>query len=241
MSAGPIVEAIAARGLRRSFGPQRGVDAVDLTITQGETVALLGSLGSGKTTLVELMVGLCRPDAGTVRVFGLEPRTAVAAGRVSAVVRSGGLLPDFTVAETVRTVAGAIGAGAAASEVMGCAGIADVAGRRVGDCTPGEVRRLRLALALLPDPDVLVLDEPAKGLDADAAGAFWAAMRDDAEAGRTVVFTTSDRAEAQAFAGRIVVLAHGRVVADGMAATVGAQATVGVRPAGHVAGEQSAR
>ncbi|GAA2060623.1 ABC transporter ATP-binding protein [Williamsia deligens] len=222
--------ALEARALTRSFstrgsGSVRAVDGVDLAIRQGEVVAFLGPNGAGKTTTLDMALGLTRPDSGSVRLFGMSPDEAVAAGRISAVLQSGGLLPDFTVGETVAIIAATHRGSTSVDEVMARAGITEIAGRKVSKCSGGEQQRLKFALALLPDPDLIVLDEPTAGMDVESRRAFWAAMRDDAGAGRTVLFATHYLEEADAFADRIVMIAGGRVVADGTTAQIRAQAS----------------
>lgn len=222
--------AIELRGLVKTFGTKggalvRAVDRIDLTINSGEVVAVLGPNGAGKTTALDMVLGLTSPTAGTVAVFGAQPRRAVMAGRVSAVLQTGGLLRDITVRETVQMIASTFPEHAGVDEVISRAGLTALAGRKVSKCSGGEQQRLRFALALLPDPDLLVLDEPTAGMDVSARREFWDTMHADADAGRTVVFATHYLEEADAFAGRIVMIAGGRVVADGATEEIRAQAT----------------
>jgi ABC-2 type transport system ATP-binding protein len=217
--------AIEVESLHRSFRspggePVHAVAGVDLRIGAGEVVAVLGPNGAGKTTLIDMMLGLTEPTRGTVRVFGLPPRRAVTAGRISAVLQTGGLLRDLTVRETVQLIASTFPAHADVDDVIARAGISGQADRLVSKCSGGEQQRLRFALALLPDPDLLVLDEPTAGMDVEARRGFWASMHAEAAEGRTVVFATHYLAEADDFADRIVVLAEGRVIADGPTAEI---------------------
>ena len=212
--------AIELAGLTKHFRASGGVtvhavDGVDLTVHQGEVVALLGANGAGKTTSLDIVLGLTRPTRGTARVLGRHPHEAVAAGRVSAVLQSGGLLRDLTVRETVELVASLCLDPRPADEVLERAGLTGISRRMVSKCSGGEQQRLRFALALLPDPDLLVLDEPTAGMDVAARHEFWDAMHDDAAAGRTVVFATHYLEEAESFAARIVLMAGGKVLADG--------------------------
>ncbi len=221
--------AIRLRDVTRTFpsaeGTVRAVDGIDLTIGGGEVVALLGPNGAGKTTTLDMVLGLTTPTSGSVSVYGAPPREAVAAGRVSAVLQTGGLLRDLRVGETVELVASMYAAHAPVEEVMARAGLEGLAGRLVSRCSGGEQQRLRFALALLPDPDLLVLDEPTAGMDVTARRDFWATMHAEADAGRTVVFATHYLEEADSFADRIVLVAGGRVVADGPTAEIRAHAT----------------
>ncbi len=224
--------AIRTSGLRKTFGTTDGgtvvaVDAVDLVVEPGEIVAFLGPNGAGKTTTVDMLLGLTRPDAGTVEVFGTSPSEAVRAGRVSAVMQTGGLLNDFTVEETVRAIAALHGRTDRVELVLERARLTDLAQRRVEACSGGEQQRLKFALALVPDPDLVVLDEPTTGMDVGARQEFWRAMRADAALGRTIVFATHYLAEADEFAERTVLMNHGRIVHD--AATTDVRAAYGGR------------
>ena len=221
--------AIELAGLTKQFRTARGetvhaVDGVDLTVHQGEVVALLGANGAGKTTTLDVVLGLTRPTGGSARVLGAAPHDAVAAGRVSAVLQSGGLLRDLTVRETVELVASLCLDPRPVDEVLERAGLHPIARRMVSKCSGGEQQRLRFALALLPDPDLLVLDEPTAGMDVTARHEFWDAMHADAAAGRTVVFATHYLEEAESFATRIVLMAGGRVLADGSTSEIRARA-----------------
>lgn len=207
--------AIQLAGVRKSFGPVRAVDGVDLQIREGEIAALLGPNGAGKTTTLDMILGLSRPDQGTVSILGMSPAAAVARGLIAAVLQTGGLLKDLTVGETLRLTSTLFADPRPVEEVMRRAGIEDIAGRLVGRCSGGQQQRLRFALALLPDPALLVLDEPTAGMDVEGRRDFWAAIRRDAQGGRTVLFATHYLEEADAYADRIVLLRHGQIVADG--------------------------
>ena len=161
-----------------------------------------------------------------------RPRSSAAArvtpsspAHVSAVLQTGGLLRDLTVRETVRMIASTYAAHAPVDEVIDRAGLTALADRRVSKCSGGEQQRLRFALALLPDPRLLVLDEPTAGMDVTARRDFWDTMHADASAGRTVVFATHYLEEADAFADRIVLVAGGRIVADGTTAEIRSRAS----------------
>jgi ABC-2 type transport system ATP-binding protein len=214
------VPAIELRGLTKSFGSVRAVRGIDLTVRPGEIIAFLGPNGAGKTTTIDMMLGLSQPDDGTVEVYGMEPSDAVRHGLISAVMQTGGLLRDLTVEETLRLTASLFSNTRSVAEVLGRAGISDIGDRRVGKCSGGQQQRLRFAMALLPDPELLVLDEPTTGMDVTGRRDFWAAIREDAEQGRTVLFATHYLEEADAYADRIVLVSHGQVVADGTAAQV---------------------
>ncbi|MGA5298624.1 ABC transporter ATP-binding protein [Nucisporomicrobium flavum] len=223
---GSGVPAVELDGVVKRFGDVAAVDGVSLRIGAGEVVALLGPNGAGKTSTVDLLLGLSAPTRGSVRVYGRAPREAVALGLVSAVMQTGGLLKDYTVEETVRLTAVLFGRPRSqVGEVLERAGIADIGGRLVGKCSGGQQQRLRFAMALLPDPELLILDEPTTGMDVGGRHEFWSAIREDARSGRTVVFATHYLEEADAYADRVVFVRRGRVVADGTAAQVKAMAS----------------
>jgi ABC-2 type transport system ATP-binding protein len=218
------VPAIELRGLTKSFGSVRAVRGIDLTVRPGEIIAFLGPNGAGKTTTIDMMLGLSRPDEGTALVYGMEPSAAVRHGLISAVMQTGGLLRDLTVEETLRLTASLFSNTRPVAEVLGRAGIADIAGRRVVKCSGGQQQRLRFAMALLPDPELLVLDEPTTGMDVTGRRDFWAAIREDAAHGRTVLFATHYLEEADQYADRIVLISRGRIVADGTGSEIRALA-----------------
>ncbi|WP_432560685.1 ABC transporter ATP-binding protein [Granulicoccus sp. GXG6511] len=205
----------------------RAVRGADLLITPGETVALLGPNGAGKTTLLDMICGLTRPTAGTVRVLGRSPRRAVAAGRVSAVLQSGGLLPDLTVGETVDLFARLHRARDRADAVLQEVALSALKRRRVGACSGGEQQRLRIALSLIPDPEFLILDEPTTGMDLGARQSFWRGMRQRMASGSTLLYATHYLDEVDGVADRVLLMAAGRIVVDGSVAEV--RRAVGVR------------
>lgn len=199
----------------KTFGDVVAVDGLDLSVQPGEIVAFLGPNGAGKTSTLDMVLGLSRPTRGSLSIFGTDPASAVAHGRIAAVMQTGGLLRDFTVAETVRLAGSLHRNPGAVRGALERAGITAIADRRVDKCSGGEQQRLRFALALIPEPDLLILDEPTTGMDVEARRSFWAAIRRDAERGRTVVFATHYLDEADAYANRIVMVRKGRIVADG--------------------------
>src|SRR3954467_5931372 len=219
------VPAIALRALTKRFGSVTAVDGLDLTIEPGEIVAFLGPNGAGKTSTIEMVLGLSRPDGGGVEVYGSAPRSAVAHVLVSAVMQTGGLLKELTVRETVELTAALFAHTRPVDEVLQRAGITALAGRRVSKCPGGEQQGLGSASALRPEPERLILDEPTTGMDVEGRRDFWSAIRADAERGRTVVFATHYLEEADAYADRIVLVSHGRIVADGTAAEIKAQSS----------------
>jgi ABC-2 type transport system ATP-binding protein len=213
----PAVDAV---GLVKSYGSVSAVDGISLRIEPGEVVAFLGPNGAGKTTTIDMLLGLTRPDSGTVSLYGQSPRSAIAHGLVSAVMQTGGLLQDVTVRETVQLTATLFADSRPVDEVLSRAGILDIADRLVKKCSGGQQQRLRFAMALLSDPGLLILDEPTTGMDVEGRRDFWKAIREDAGRGRTVIFATHYLDEADAYADRIVLVRQGRIVADGTAVEI---------------------
>src|SRR6478609_332231 len=218
----PVPDGAAVRltGLHKSFGHIDAVRGVDLTIVPGEVVAFLGPNGAGKSTTLDMLLGLTKPDAGTVVEFGTDPGRAVKAGKVGAMLQAGALLPDVTVGDLVQTISVLHRHPMPAGRAMELAGVADLAKQRTNKLSGGQAQRVRYALALVSDPDLLVLDEPTVGMDVEVRRAFWASMRQFTTQGRTVMFATHYLEEADDFADRVVVLAQGRIVADGTGAQI---------------------
>ena len=188
---------------------------IDVSVRPGETVALLGPNGAGKSTTIDMVLGLTEPDQGTVSVFGGEPDAAVAAGRIGVMMQTGSLIRDLTVRELVSMMASLYPQPLDVDRVLELAEIDDIGGRRTQKLSGGQTQRVRFAVALVGDPDLLVLDEPTVGMDVESRQAFWTTMRDFAAHGRTVLFATHYLDEADAFADRAVLMARGSIVADG--------------------------
>lgn len=209
------VPTLSIENLVKAFGDVEAVRGVSLSISPGEVVAFLGPNGAGKTTTLDIALGLSKPTSGDVALFGTAPRRAIKAGKVSAVLQTGGLLLDHTVENLVRMVADAFPKPLPWREVMDRTNLTEIAKRRVRKCSGGEQQRVRLALALLPDPSLIVLDEPTTGMDVTARRRFWDSMHAEAERGKTIVFATHYLAEAEMYAERTVIMNRGKIVADG--------------------------
>jgi ABC-2 type transport system ATP-binding protein len=197
---------------------------MDLVIAPGETVALLGPNGAGKTTTIDMMLGLTRPDEGTVSIYGAPPAAAVRDGYVGAMLQTGSPLEHLKVREIVSMMASYYPHPLAVEEVLQVTGASAFAGQWTTKLSSGQAQRVRFAAALVGDPDLLLLDEPTAGIDVEGRRDFWQAMRAVTERGKTVVFATHYLEEADAYADRIVLIARGEIVADGPATEIKAQA-----------------
>jgi ABC-2 type transport system ATP-binding protein len=210
--------------LSKSYGAVRAVRSLDLAIAPGETVALLGPNGAGKTTTIDMMLGLTRPDHGTISVFGVPPAKAVQAGWVGGMLQTGSPLDHLRVRELIALTASYYPAPLDVDDVLRLTGAGAFAGQWTTKLSGGQAQRVRFAVALVGDPDLLLLDEPTAGIDVEGRRDFWQSMRDIAGQGKTVVFATHYLEEADAYADRIVLIAQGQVVADGPATEIKARA-----------------
>ncbi|MFI8252699.1 ABC transporter ATP-binding protein [Streptomyces filamentosus] len=199
----------------KTYGSVRAADGVDLTVRRGETLALLGRNGAGKSTAIGMLLGLDVPDGGRISLLGTTPERAVLAGRVGAMLQEGRAVSRVTVRELVGFVARTYPRPMPVADALALAGLTALADRRVDRLSGGQAQRVRFAVALAGNPELIVLDEPTSALDVEARGEFWEAMHGYARRGNTVLFSTHYLEEADSFADRIVVLDAGRVVADG--------------------------
>ncbi|WP_369137332.1 ATP-binding cassette domain-containing protein [Modestobacter versicolor] len=217
MSATP---ALQVEGLTVRYGATLAVDALDLQIAPGETVALLGANGAGKSSTLNAALGLFRPTAGRVLLHGRAPADAIQAGGVGAMLQHGGLPSETRVGEVIGLVRRRYDSPWPLADLVVTAGIGGLLDRAVDALSGGQRQRVLLALALAGAPPLLLLDEPTSAMDVEGRQAFWTTMRDLAGRGHTVVFATHHLDEADAVADRVVVVAGGRVVADGTAGSI---------------------
>ncbi|MFD8270537.1 ABC transporter ATP-binding protein [Streptomyces flaveolus] len=214
---------IEVTDLRRVYGGGfEAVRGIDFSVRRGEIFALLGTNGAGKTSTVELLEGLAAPAGGRVRVLGHDPYTERAAvrPRTGVMLQEGGFPSELTVAETARMWAGCVSGARPEAEVLALVGLSDKRGTRVKQLSGGERRRLDLALALLGEPEVLFLDEPTTGLDAEGRRDTWELVRSLRDGGTTVLLTTHYLEEAEDLADRLAILHEGRIAATGTPAEV---------------------
>ncbi len=203
------------RDVTRSYGAVRAVKGIDVEIRRGETVALLGPNGAGKTTTISMLLGLLPPTAGSIEVFGLPPGEAIQQSRIGAMLQEGKLMSGVRVGELIDFVRSLHPAPLPKDELLELAGLGGLEKRRVDRLSGGQTQRVRFAMAIAGNPEMLVLDEPTAALDVEARRAFWASMRAYAAEGHTVLFATHYLEEAETFASRLVIIAQGQIIADG--------------------------
>jgi ABC-2 type transport system ATP-binding protein len=215
--------AVRVEGLRKRYGDTSAVDGVELEIGRGEVFALLGPNGAGKTTTVEILEGFRHRDGGVAEVLGQDPGRAGRAwrARIGIVLQLASAGPELTVREMVRHFAGFYPRPRDPDEVIALVGLDDQAGKRISALSGGQARRVDVALGIVGRPELLFLDEPTTGFDPQARRQFWEVVRALAAEGVTILLTTHYLEEAEALAGRLAVLAAGRVVATGTPAGLG--------------------
>ena len=212
-TASPIIAAL--EGATKAYGAHRVLDGFDFALEAGSITALLGPNGAGKSTVAGLLTGRLCADAGRVQLFGLDPADQRARARMGIMLQAGGLPETLTVAEALDLHAGYFARRLPTAAVLEQAGLSALAGRRCDRLSGGEARKVQFALAIAGAPDLLVLDEPTTGFDPDSRRAMWDVVRGKAEAGAAVLLATHHMDEAEALADRIVVIAGGRIIADG--------------------------
>lgn len=222
-----MTNAIVASGLRKSYGEIQAVRGIDISIDAGETVALLGPNGAGKSTTIDMILGLAEPDSGTVSVLGGSPSAAIDSGWIGAMLQTGALIRDLSVRELIAMVASLYPESLDVGETLELTGLSEIAGQRTQKLSGGQTQRVRFAVALVSNPKLLVLDEPTVAMDVEGRRSFWTTMRSEAARGRTILFATHYLEEADAYADRAVLMAHGQVVADGPPTEI--KAMVGLR------------
>ena len=214
----PVVLA-ELRGVSKRFG--RGaaaVDAVrdlDLTVRAGELLAVLGPNGAGKSTAIGMLTGLTAPTSGAARLFGRDPRDVSARQRLGVMLQASGVPETLRVRELLTEFRGYYPSPLPLAAAVDAAGLSGLEKRLFGELSGGQQRRVMFAIALSGDPELLFFDEPTTGLDVEVRRSLWATLRDLTSSGRGVVLTTHYLEEADALADRIVVLDHGRVIAEG--------------------------
>jgi ABC-2 type transport system ATP-binding protein len=207
----------------KRFGNTTAVDGLNLRLHAGETIALLGANGAGKSTSVEMMLGLLAADSGKVTLLGLNPREARARTKIGVMLQQTGLPEVLTVRELISLWAAGFAAPLSVDIAAEQAGVAEFLARRYNALSGGEQRRVQFALSLVGNPRVLFLDEPTVGMDVHARRRFWERLRALKSQGVALLLTTHHLEEAESLADRVVVLKAGKVVADGAPAALSAR------------------
>ncbi len=211
----PATSVVRMQGITKAYGGVQAVNGIDLEIWRGETVALLGPNGAGKSTTLNMLLGLLSPTSGTLQVFGMTPHAAIHHSRVGAMLQEGKLLPGVRVGEFIDFVRSLHPTPLPKNQLIDLANLGGLLNRRLDRLSGGQTQRVRFAMAIAGDPELLVLDEPTAAMDVEARRDFWASMHAYAALGHTIVFATHYLEEAEAFASRLVIVAQGRVIADG--------------------------
>lgn len=205
---------VHAAALRRTFGDVVALEGADVTVRPGELIGLLGPNGAGKTTFLSLVMGLRRPTSGRVEVLGGDPRQPATRVRIGVTPQQTGLPETLRTREVIDFVASHYPDPMPRDELLERFGLGEVVAKQAGALSGGQQRRLAVALAFVGRPDLVLLDEPTTGLDVSARSALWAAIREYHGEGGTVLLTSHYLEEVQALAERVVVVDHGRILAD---------------------------
>ena len=207
--------AVRFQGVTKSYGAVSAVQEIDLEIRRGETVALLGPNGAGKTTTISMLLGLLTPTTGTVEMFGMSPNQAIQQSKVGAMLQEGKLMPGVRVGEFLDFVRSLHPAPLSKGKLLDLAGLGALEQRRVDRLSGGQTQRVRFAMAIAGNPALLLLDEPTAAMDVEARREFWTSMHAYAAEGHTILFATHYLEEAETSASRLVIIARGKVIADG--------------------------
>lgn len=199
----------------KRYGSVTALDGIDLHIHRGELLALLGPNGAGKSTGIGLLLGLHRADSGSVTLFGRDPQDIDARRRIGVMLQSANLPATLKVSEHLSLTCSYYPEPRSLKECAELAGIADLLGRRYGELSGGQQRRVQFAMAMAGRPEILFLDEPTVGMDIAARQSLWTAIRKLVAGGCAVVLTTHYLEEAEALADRVCVIAKGRVISEG--------------------------
>lgn len=209
--------AVEVEDLRKSYGAVEAVQGISFNVAEGEVFALLGPNGAGKTTTVEILEGFRRRDGGRISVLGFDPASGDRRlkEQMGIVLQTTGVDPYLTVAETVDMFRGYYPRPRPRDEVITQVGLEDKSRERVTRLSGGQRRRLDVAIALAGDPRVLFLDEPTTGFDPGAKRNAWEVIKGLAGLGKTIFLTSHSMDEVQFLADRVVIIAAGKIVAEG--------------------------
>jgi ABC-2 type transport system ATP-binding protein len=222
---------IEVADLKKSYGDVHAVRGISFSVAEGECLAVLGPNGAGKTTTVEILEGYRTRDSGAVSVLGMDPAHGGTElrQRIGIVLQECGVEPYLTVTEVLTMHAGYYRHPLAVADVIEIVGMQEKAAARVKSLSGGQKRRLDVALGLIPDPELLFLDEPTTGFDPAARRQAWEMIRNLAVLGKTVLLTTHYMDEAQALADRVIVISAGQIVAEGPPESIGGRADADAR------------
>jgi ABC-2 type transport system ATP-binding protein len=223
-SASRLAGVATTRHLKKSYGNVIALRDVNLEIYAGELLALLGPNGAGKTTLVRMLLGLARPDSGSVSVLGSDPHMGQVQTRLGAMLQVGRVPETLKVREHIDLFSSYYPAPLPIAETLKIAGLEDIKERPYGELSGGQKQRVLFGIAICGNPDLLFLDEPTVGLDVEARRLMWAQIRTLIGRGKTILLTTHYLNEADALADRILVLDKGAIVAEGTPAEIKARA-----------------
>ncbi|HUZ78180.1 MAG TPA: ABC transporter ATP-binding protein [Chloroflexota bacterium] len=219
---------VELRGVSKRYASVQALRDISVAVEPGGVVAFLGPNGAGKSTSIAMMLGLRQPTQGQALLFGRPPRSPEARSRTGVMLQESGVPAMLKVRELIDLFRSYYPRPLDTAELLERSGLAEQAGKRIGSLSGGQKQRVYFALSLAGDPEVMFLDEPTTGLDVEARRHFWQQIRDFAARGRTIILTTHNLEEADALARRIVVIDHGRIIADGTPAAIKA----------HTAGKQ---
>jgi ABC-2 type transport system ATP-binding protein len=219
------MNAVELSDVSKQFGRTQALEKISLKVAQGEVVALLGPNGAGKTTAISLMLGLRQPNTGTVKIFGANPKESASRLRVGAMLQESELPGSLKAIEILELFARQYANPLKVSNALELAGLTSEANKLAQTLSGGQRKRLCFALAMIGNPDLLFLDEPTAALDVEARRTFWASVDTLIAQGKTIILTTHYLEEADALAKRIVVIAKGKIVADGTPAQIKAHST----------------
>lgn len=219
-----VTAAAELRGVTHRYGSHTALQDVSLQLNPGEVVALLGPNGAGKTTAVKLMLGLLQPTSGTVSIFGGSPSQRTTRQRIGAMLQVARVPETIAVGEYLDLFRSYYPHPLPTAEIVQFAGLQGIEKRQFKDLSGGQKQRMLFALALCGDPDLIFLDEPTLGMDIETRHNLWRQVRSFADRGKTVLLTTHYLEEADTLADRILVIARGRVIAEGTPSEIKARA-----------------
>jgi ABC-2 type transport system ATP-binding protein len=220
----PMLSVAQTHRLTKKYGEVVALQDVNISLRRGELLALLGPNGAGKTTLVRMLLGMAKPDSGSVRVFGADPRDEALRYRVGAMLQVARMPEALKVREHIDLFSSYYPNPLPITETLRVAGLEDIRDRRFGELSGGQKQRALFGISICGDPDLLFLDEPTVGLDVEARRKMWAQIRSMVARGKTVLLTTHYLNEADALADRVMVLQHGNIVAEGTPAQIKSRA-----------------